>query len=315
MPRPRVPRDRYSFFIGEWYGYIYNRLTATQRRQYAEIQALPKRNRPPIPCPFQSRPGREVTCTKAGGICSMRLYAWRAETGITEVVAGEQGRLRVVCPNRFKEADLATAWVGQYLLGTPTPMIVNEVDFLRRVNAIGEEEDDDVGRIDKILFVENSVPLDWCALEIQAVYKSGEGMTAEFAQVREYQGEGLTFPIERQSLDYRSSGPKRLMPQLMIKVPSLRRWGRKMAVVVDRDFFASLAYMDTVGDVSNCDIAWFVLDLVEQEGSDVATLQAGNVYLTTLERSVEGLTAGQPVSRSEFERRILAKYQNQARQR
>ena len=113
------------------------------------------------------------------------------------------------------------------------------------------------------------------------------------------------FPAGRRQPDYRSSGPKRLMPQLQIKVPTLRRWGKKMAVVVDRGFFDAMGKMDTVRHVSNCDIAWFVVRYDEK--GTMATLARDEVYLTTLETSVEGLTAGIPVDLDTFEQRILAK--------
>lgn len=81
-----------------------------------------------------------------------------------------------------------------------------------------------------------------------------------------------------------------------------------MAVVVDRGFYSALGPMELVQQVSNCDIAWFVLDIVEEPTGDRAHLEATTVHLTTLERAVEGLAAGKPVSREEFERRVLAKY-------
>ncbi len=95
------------------------------------------------------------------------------------------------------------------------------------------------------------------------------------------------------------------MPQLQIKVPTLRRWGKKMAVVVDRRFFDAMGEMDDVADVSNCDIAWFVLDYDER--GNQAVLRREFVRFTTLERAVEGLTGGRPVSLSVFEERIRAK--------
>jgi hypothetical protein len=94
----------------------------------------------------------------------------------------------------------------------------------------------------------------WAALEIQAVYFSGATMGAEFHLLRHHEATGVPFPAGHRRPDYRSSGPKRLMPQLQIKVPSLRRWGKKMAVVVDEGFFGALGKMDEVKDVSNCDI-------------------------------------------------------------
>jgi len=95
------------------------------------------------------------------------------------------------------------------------------------------------------------------------------------------------------------------MPQLQIKLPSLRRWGKKMAVLIDEGFFASLGSMDDVCDVSNCDIAWFVVGFNEADGE--ARLVPRFVRLTTLERAVEGLTGGTPVSRGAFEDRIRSK--------
>jgi hypothetical protein len=97
------------------------------------------------------------------------------------------------------------------------------------------------------------------------------------------------------------------MPQLQIKVPTLRRWGRKMAVVVDRAFFDSVGEMDNVTDISNADIAWFIVRFEDVPGSKSSRLVRDEVRYTTLERSVDGLTGGKPVPKSVFEERISGK--------
>ncbi len=84
------------------------------------------------------------------------------------------------------------------------------------------------------------------------------------------------------------------MPQLQIKVPTLRRWGKKMAVVVDRAFFDSVGEMDRVSDISNADIAWFVVRFEEVPGTAYSRIVRDEVRYTTLERSVDGLTGGSP---------------------
>jgi hypothetical protein len=208
---------------------------------------------------------------------------------------------------------LVYRWVGEVLLKTPDPVVVNEVAFLRSAGDDdgGPDATEDVGRIDQVLIRQGSQPLEWCALEIQAVYFSGASMGRDFAAIREHAADTLPFPAGHRRPDYRSSGPKRLMPQLQIKVPTLRRWGKKMAVVVDRDFYAALAPMDRVSDISNCDIAWFIVDFAESLDGR-AQLVRGDVHQTTLERAVEGLTPGIPVSKDEFERRILAKLTRRA---
>jgi len=299
-PRREVRR----FGIGEWYGELFTGLSPEARRSRAALQRPGPL--PDVPCPFLSRSGFNVRCNKKGGVCSLRLYVRDPTTGDVAVAPDDQGRLRTTCPNRLKEDGTIYRWVGETLIGDPNPTVLGEIGFLSRpANEDLVETGADVGRIDNVLVAAHGDRLDWCALEIQAVYFQGDEMGVEFRSLAQQTQAALPFPAGRRRLDYRSSGPKRLMPQLEIKVPSLRRWGKKMAVVVDEDFFSSLSRMDEVAHVSNCDIAWFVVRYVEEQGR--AKLQPSRVALTTLERAVEGLTAGLPVSLPEFERRIRAK--------
>lgn len=78
-----------------------------------------------------------------------------------------------------------------------------------------------------------------------------------------------------------------------------------MAVVVDAGFFESLGQMDAVRHVSNSDIAWFVVDYVREQA--IYAIRPKFLRFTTLERAVEGLTGGHPVSQPVFEDRILEK--------
>ena len=195
-------------------------------------------------------------------------------------------------------------WVGETVLGTSTPSLATEVGFLK-----AEGGNTHVGRIDMVLANQESggSTLNWCALEIQAVYFSGRSMSEEFRSIRDYEGEQLPFPGQARRPDYRSSGPKRLMPQLQIKVPTLRRWGKKMAVVVDRHFFDSLGHMEEVEDLSSGDIAWFTVDFEEDDAGGRFKLARCGVHVTTLERATEGLTGGSPVTLTEFEDGIRSK--------
>ncbi len=257
-----------------------------------------------------------LSCTKKGGICSLRLYEPSGD-GACEPVGPDAGKLRVVCPNRFKQNGTIYSTVASTMIGTNTPSIVPEVRFLRRqrqrpteetseIDATADAKFEDVGNIDIVLVNAETERLDWCALEIQAVYFSGEKMKLLFTHIRDYAGPGLPFPDRIRRPDYRSSGPKRLMPQLQIKVPTLRRWGKKMAVIVDLPWFqTNIVAVDTVTDISNADIAWFLVDF--DESTDPATLIVLQPELHTLERAVEGLTGGFPVTLSEFEAKIRAK--------
>ena len=87
----------------------------------------------------------------------------------------------------------------------------------------------------------------------------------------------------------------------------MRRWGKKMAVVVDRAFFDSIGEMDNVPDISNADVAWFIVKFEEVAGQRRTRIVRDEVRFTTLERSVEGLTGGKPVPLPVFETRVNAK--------
>jgi len=307
------------FGIGEWYGRPFVALAADERRQLAET-AIAHNRQTQMPCPFKAVDGSE-RCTKKGGVCSLRLYDSVGD-GSAVAATGTVGDLRAVCPHRFKQNNIIYQTIGERILGTTAPLVVSEVRFLQRfrpeendTEGEGDEGNDtgsadasgreDVGNIDNVLVHPTASPMRWCALEIQAVYFSGRGMTSLFRSIRDYGGEGIPFPDAVRRPDYRSSGPKRLMPQLQIKVPTLRRWGKKMAVVVDAGFYRSLGQMDTVGDLSNCDIAWFVTEY--DESGDSAVLTLGEPEKQTLERAVEGLTGGFPVTLDDFEAKIQEK--------
>ncbi|MGO8700696.1 MAG: NotI family restriction endonuclease [Limisphaerales bacterium] len=84
-----------------------------------------------------------------------------------------------------------------------------------------EGEEDAVGKIDGVLVNNEGGTLRWCALEFQAVYFSGKSMENDFKAMREWAGPGVPFPAAQRQPDFRSSGPKRLMPQLQIKAPTI----------------------------------------------------------------------------------------------
>ncbi len=279
------------FGIGESYGRTADTIPVGELRQLVGLR------RGTRPYPFRSdRRG----CIKNGGICSLRLYS--DSDGTARRVDGPESHLRVTCPYRFHQGGDVFRWVGEALLNSPNPSMVGEVGFLQ------SDTGSDVGRIDMVMAAEGPAQsLDWCALEIQAVYFSGDEMGADFRQIQGHNELGFPFPAGRRRPDYRSSGPKRLMPQLQIKVPTLRRWGKKMAVVVDRPFYDAIGDMAEIPHVSNGDIVWFVVRLEEDAQTGTHRLVRDSIHVTTLERATEGLTGGNPVSKEEFETRIRAK--------
>lgn len=308
MPQLRRQTNT-RFGIGEWYGRSFVSLIREERLAFASVISPGAQV-----CIPRSTPDRVIRCNKKGGVCSLRRYQRDALTGAVAPLSGPQD-IVTLCPERFKEDGKIFSWIGGLILQNPRPHVVKEINFLRREihDQVGIDQEpaesvrdqEDVGRIDYILANPAGHSLEWCAVELQAVYFSGPNMATEFREINHRPDDTLPFPSGNRRPDYRSSGPKRLMPQLQIKVPTLRRWGKKMVVVVDRAFFASLGAMDAADDISNSDIVWLIVEY-EDAGSSL-TLKLARPVFTTLERAVEGLIAGNPVSLSTFEDRILHK--------
>lgn len=297
---------RYRFGIGEWYGKPFVELNDEERLLFANRQKQKKADRTPLLCPFLSNASSEVLCRKDadGGVCTLRRYQLE-EGASTPEVAAEGGGLRTTCPSRFEQGGWIYGWIGEVVLGDATPARVSQVDFLQRVIPAADLVDQTrprrsaaVGRIDDILAIAQTDPLVWCAVEMQAVYFSGDSMEREFEEIVRVDGQ-FSFPAGQRRPDYRSSGPKRLMPQLQIKVPTLRRWGKKMAVVVDEYFFDAMGDMKITDHISNCDVAWFIVGY-----DDKHEIYGREVRFTTLEESVEGLVSGKPVTLPEFDQRL-----------
>jgi Restriction endonuclease NotI len=75
------------------------------------------------------------------------------------------------------------------------------------------DSQDLIGRIDNVLVHPSQTPLNWCALELQAVYFSGAKMRKEFQMLNDWTQNAMPFPAAHRRPDWRSSGPKRLLPQ------------------------------------------------------------------------------------------------------
>lgn len=323
---PRVAASRYG--IAEWFGKDIAVLSPEERQAFGrlavrqtqtDVRSLTDAPR----CPFLSTLLPGARCNKRGGVCSIRKYAPRPEN-IGAAIA--DGRIVTVCPTRFiqevEQGKSLFGWVSEKMLDVANPIIVKETPFLRKVSdarlpvkiehdpdaatdiAAEEEEEKKAGRIDWIVVNPasiNAAELEWAAIETQALYFSGGKMIVEFAAYASAPSP-LLFPVGKRRPDYRSSGPKRLSPQLDVKVPVLGAWGKKVAVVIDRFFFENMNQLDEVytrGDErarrDNASIVWFVVDYDEN-----LRLTPYAVHYTTLDSSRRALNATEPLAKSDF---------------
>ncbi len=301
MANPKTQKIRTRYSIGEWYGAGFESLTSAERFAKAKVECEVN-GIIGVACPFQ----KDAKCNKKGGVCSLRLYQQIAGGPVSGI-----GPVITTCPQRFLEADTIFRWVGETLLQTKDPIILSEIGFLDRLRPEESQEDDEndsrdfIGRIDNVLVHPSQNPMDWCALELQAVYFSGKSMTNEFKMLAQGETETLSFPVKHRRPDWRSSGPKRLLPQLQTKIPTIRTWGKKMAVVIDEAFFGSLVGLDRERHLSNSEIAWFVVGYDAKPGG--WTLVPREVVFTKLDASVKSLTGGVPLSKERFEDQLRFK--------
>lgn len=56
------------------------------------------------------------------------------------------------------------------------------------------------------------------------------------------------------------------MPQLSLKIPLFRRWGKKVFVGVDSRFFEALPSMRTVDNIANSEVTWLVYPFERTRG-------------------------------------------------
>ncbi|MXW11294.1 MAG: hypothetical protein F4X84_03310 [Synechococcus sp. SB0662_bin_45] len=273
--------------IGEWYGRPLMSLTPAERRAYATI-AMGEAAAPA--CPF-----RPMVCNKRGGVCSIQPYR-EAE----QRISGVAGEPVIVCPTRFEQNKMLVQWLADIVrFQLDDVMLAREVPFMRSTTT-GKS----AGKIDLVIASERQ-GLRWFGLEVQAVYFSGAGMEAEFMALRQDRHDQPPYPLHNRRPDWRSSSAKRLMPQLRIKGPTLRRWHSKIAVAVDRPFFASIGgpSAQPSQDLDAGDVVWLVPELRDGQ------LVRDHWEVQTLESSSERLLAADAVTRVDFERVLLQKLQ------
>ena len=202
--------ERYG--IAEWYGQPLLTLSPSERRNLA-VTALGEGDAIPA-CPFQQH---HTACSKKGGVCSLQRYTQGKDGRLGEPVGGPV----IVCPARFEEGRLLLVWLAEIVGFAPADALVaREVPFMQ-----GTKTNKPAGRIDMVVAKTSDESVLWYGLEIQAVYFSGQGMGSEFAALQNDTYEPPSFPTATRRPDWRSSSAKRLMPQLQIKAPTLRRWG------------------------------------------------------------------------------------------
>ena len=281
--------------IAEWYGEPFAHMPPARRQELAGV-ALDPDVVPPI-CPFQQG---GMPCRKKGGVCSIQHYRSRPAPH-DDRIEERTGTPVITCPRRFDQGNLVPKWLAQVVgFNEAESFLAREVPFMHSPST-GRP----AGRIDLVL-ANRDEDFIWFGLEIQAVYFSGKGMQTEFENLVRDADKRPPSPNAVRRPDWRSSSAKRLMPQLQIKAPTLRRWGTKLAVAVDRPFFEAIGgpSQKPSQDLDEGDIIWLVPQI-----SDEYQLEASHWEVLSLEDSSDKLLAAKTVKRGEFEEALRAKLQ------
>lgn len=165
----------------------------------------------------------------------------------------------ITCPIRFREDWIIADHAASFFFGEKA--VWSSLTEVR----LNESNGKSAGNIDVVLVAYNgdSRIYDFGALEIQAVYISGN--------VRDPFEYYMKNPAGRATMDwskapnyprpdYLSSSRKRLAPQLLFKGGILHNWKKKIAVALNKNFFATLPTLKQVPK-SDGDIAWLIYDL------------------------------------------------------
>lgn len=151
MAKPKQPKIRQRYSIGETYGRSLEFLSPLQRFEEAQTAKIEYETRTLVgaSCPFQAK----SKCIKKGGICSLRLYQQTEDGPVNGV-----GPIISTCPQRFLEIGTIFRWIGETLLETSEPIVLSQIGFLDRLRPEEEvalDEDDDsqdlIGRRDNVL--------------------------------------------------------------------------------------------------------------------------------------------------------------------
>lgn len=206
----------------------------------------------------------------------------------------------ITCPIRFREEWLITDDAASFFFGDGTAWSsLTEV----RLNDANEKS---AGNIDVVLvaYDDNGKIFDFGALEIQAVYISGNVRDPFEYYMKNpkahAQMDWSTQPNYPRP-DYLSSSRKRLAPQLLFKGGILHSWRKKTAVALNKSFFETLPPLKTVSK-SKADISWLIYDLqlVKEDEQERFTLTKIDEVFTEFEPALVSITTSLPGNIDEF---------------
>jgi len=199
----------------------------------------------------------------------------------------EDDNVAITCPIRFRQDWLIADDAAAFFF--PQNRAWTSLTEVR----LSDKQGRSAGNIDVVLVAYNDQGrvIDFGALEVQAVYISGNIRNAFEHYMKDprtrhdMMWEGPNYPRP----DYLSSSRKRLAPQLKYKGGILNKWGKKLAVVVDKNFFSTLPPLPGTSP-DKADIAWLIYNLAFESSQNRYKLTSDQAVYTAFTPALERIT-------------------------
>lgn len=237
-------------------------------------------------CPFNNK---VPNCTKDKA---------KNPLGVCSVL--HEGAPVITCPVRFREDWLIADDAAAFFF--PDDVKWSSLTEVRLNDANGKS----AGNIDVVLvgYDDNGKVVDFGALEIQAVYISGNVRDPFEYYMKDSKARGNMNWTARPNYprpDYLSSSRKRLAPQLLFKGGILHSWKKKSAVALNKSFFDTLPRLTQVKK-SKAEIAWLIYDLkpTKVDGQDKFKLVKIDEVFTEFEPALLSITTPVPGKMDDF---------------
>lgn len=224
-------------------------------------------------CPFNNK---SPNCTKDKA---------NDPLGVCSVMEGNTPA--ITCPIRFRQdwliAEDAARFFG-FSSGSWTSL-----PEVRLTDKNGRS----AGNIDVVIasYDEKGQVNDFGSLEVQAVYISGNVRRPFEHYIADMERrKNMVWSDTNVRPDYLSSSRKRLLPQMVYKGGILKAWGKKQAIAIHKNFFATLPAPPTVSR-EEAEVAWMIYDLKKDEDTNRYNLVLDEIVYTEFEPALVKITS------------------------
>jgi hypothetical protein len=224
--------------------------------------------------------------------------------GVCSIYEGED--VAITCPVRFRQDWLIAVDAAAFFFAEGTAW--TSLTEIRLNDRNGKS----AGNIDIVLisYDDQGQILDFGALEIQAVYISGNVRTPfEFYMEDPSNRYAMDWTDRRDSPrpDYLSSSRKRLAPQLIYKGGILNSWRKKLAVATHSGFYNTLPVLPEVNP-EEADIAWLVYELQRDANQNRYKLVRTKTVYTQFTSALQRITSPEPGPVEDFIKQLQRKF-------